>query len=117
MATPKHASDDLDVGELKATTATSTVPTIVQFGSEQCAHCPPATVVMSQLTADFEFVWVYQDCLSKLAEEFQIAKLPALAVWGGSVEHVLIYQGLRGDQVKDIVARHCKRRLILDAVF
>ena len=73
---------------------------------------------MSQLTAEFEFTWVYQDCLtSTLAEELGIAKLPALAVWGGGVENVLIYQGLRGDEVNHIVARHCKRRLILDAEF
>jgi len=117
MPEAAHADVDLGMGGLEKTAATPHDPTVVQFGSEICAHCPAATLLLSQLTADFRFSWVYQDCLSELAEEFQISKLPAIAVWGGDRATVMVYQGLRGDQVRDVVERHCARRLVLDADF
>ena len=117
MPEAAHAGVDLGMGGLEATAATPQGPTVVQFGSEICAHCPAATLLLSQLTADFHFSWVYQDCLSELAEEFQISKLPAIAIWGGTRDTVMIYQGLRGDEVRDVVERYCKRRLVLDADF
>jgi thioredoxin-like negative regulator of GroEL len=109
--------DDIDMHGLRRSGGTPQVPTVLQFGSEACAHCPAATTLLSQLTADYNFSWVYQDCLSVLADEFQIARLPAIVVWSGDHTDVAIYQGLRGDQVREVVAKHCARRLVLDADF
>jgi len=109
--------DDIDMEGLRRSGGTREVPTVLQFGSEACAHCPAATTLLSQLTADYNFSWVYQDCLSELAEEFQISRLPALVVWSGDHTDVAIYQGLRGEQVHEVVQKHCARRLVLDAEF
>lgn len=109
--------DDIDMDGLRRSGGTPQVPTVLQFGSEACAHCPAATTLLSQLTADYNFSWVYQDCLSELAEEFQISRLPAIVVWSGDHTDVAVYQGLRGDQVSAVVAKHCARRLVLDADF
>ena len=89
MPEPQHTDEDLGMGGLEATAATPHDPTVVQFGSEICAHCPAATLLLSQLTA----------------------------VGGGNRETVMVYQGLRGDQVKGVVEKHCARRLVLDADF
>ena len=111
------ATDDIDMDGLQRAGGTRAVPTVLQFGSEACAHCPAATTLLSQLTADYNFSWVYQDCLSPLAEEFEISKLPAIVVWSGDHSNVAVYQGLRGEQVKEVVEKHCAPRLVLDAEF
>lgn len=110
-------SDEIDMDGLRRSGGTSAVPTVLQFGSEACAHCPAATTLLGQLTADYNFSWVYQDYLSVLAEEFQIYKLPAIVVWSGDHSSVAVYQALRGEQVKEVVEKHCARRLVLDAEF
>jgi thioredoxin-like negative regulator of GroEL len=110
-------TDDIDMDGLQRSGGTRAVPTVLQFGSEACAHCPAATTLLSQLTADYNFTWVYQDCLSDLALEFQISKLPAIVVWSGNRDNVMVYQGLRGEHVRAVVAQHCARRLVLDAEF
>ena len=109
--------EEIDLDGLRRSGGTRETPTVLQFGSEACAHCPAATTLLSQLTADYIFSWVYQDYLSVLAEEFEITKLPAIVVWSGDHSDVVVYQGLRGEQVRDVVEKHCAPRLILDAEF
>ena len=110
-------AEEIDMSDLQRSGGTRETPTVLQFGSEACAHCPAATTLLSQLTADYNFSWVYQDYLSVLAEEFQISRLPAIVVWSGDHSDVAVYQGLRGEQVREVVEKHCARRLVLDAEF
>ena len=95
------------------------MPLIIQFGSEQCALCPAATIDMSDAAKVYDFVWKYEDVFkseTELAEELNVTALPALFVSHDQSNYKL-YQKLRGDDVTAIVKEHCKPRLVLDAEF
>lgn len=93
------------------------MPLIVQFGSEQCALCPQATLDIDKAKKEYEFRWTYEDApTSPLAEELDVAALPAVLVFHDKENYVL-YQKLRGDEVTEIIKEHCKPRLVLDAEF
>ena len=115
MAQPV-VSPCLSMEELTKTDATSEFPTILQFGSEICAHCPAATISISKLTSCFKFKWIYSDANSDLAEEFTVSKLPAIVIWRGQGGYSL-YQGLRGDDAEKVIKMHCSPHLSLDADF
>ncbi len=95
----------------------SGMPLIVQFGSERCALCPQATLDIDKAKKEYEFRWTYHDApTSTLAEELDVAALPAMLVFHDKGNYVL-YQKLRGDEVTEIIKEHCKPRLVLDAEF
>ena len=104
------AEGDIDMEYLERQT-TLLQTTLLQFGSKACVHCPKATSVLGDLTAEYAFSWIYQDCSSPLVEEFSITRLPAIVVWTGDRKQVTVYQGLRGDAVKKVVTDHCAARL------
>lgn len=92
-------------------------PLVVQFGSEQCALCPQATLDVDCAMKRYEFKWKYEDApTSSLAEELDVAMLPALLVFHSSSCYTL-YQKLRGTNVAEIIKEHCKPRLVLDEDF
>ena len=99
------------MADLEATNATIECPTILQIGAEACAHCPQTTVCISRLTPDFTFTWIYANVLSELAEEFAVAKLPAVVVYKGADIEPILYQQIRGDGAKAIIAAHCPMKL------
>ena len=108
----------LTLEDLQKSGGTPACPTLLQFGSEMCAHCPVATIAVSQATANFKFTWIYSDVLGELGEEFIIGKLPAIVIWKGDTEDFELFQGIRGqEQVLDIIKKHCQPRLQLDADF
>ena len=93
------------------------VPLVVQFGSEQCALCPQATLDLDAAKKSHDFVWHYEDVISStLAEELNVTGLPALLVFHDATNYVL-YQKLRGTDVTEIVKEHCPPRLVLDEDF
>ena len=95
------------------------MPLIIQFGSEQCALCPKATIDMTDAVKAYDFVWKYEDVFkseTELAEELNVTALPALLVFHDRCNYKL-YQKLRGEDVTKIVRDHCKPRLVLNAEF
>ena len=99
--------------------AQGVMPLIVQFGSEQCALCPKATIDMADAVKAYDFVWKYEDVFkseTELAAELNVTALPALFVFHDQFKYKL-YQRLRGDDVGTIVKAHCKPRLVLNAEF
>ena len=93
------------------------VPLVVQFGSEQCALCPQATLDVDCAMKRYEFEWKYEDAhTSSLAEALDVAMLPAILVYH-SAECYTLYQKLRGTNVMEIVKEHCKPRLVLTEEF
>lgn len=81
-------------------------PLVVQFGLPTCALCPQATADVELMQTKVPFVHVHCDAHSDLAAELNVALLPALLVFHGPTKHAL-YQKLRGDDVKDVIRRHC----------
>ena len=95
------------------------MPLIIQFGSEQCALCPKATIDMTDAVKAYDFVWKYEDVFKSetdLAAELNVTALPALFVFHDRSNYKL-YQKLRGEDVTTIVKEHCKPRLVLNAEF
>tara|TARA_B110000093_G_scaffold182191_1_gene228145 strand:+ start:1556 stop:1873 length:318 start_codon:yes stop_codon:yes gene_type:complete len=93
------------------------LPLVVQFGSEQCALCPQATLDLDALKKSYDFEWRYQDVISStFAEELDVTALPALLVFH-NVDHYTLYERLRGADVTEIVKEHCPHRLVLDEDF
>ena len=89
----------------------------MQFGSEQCALCPQATLDLDAAKKSFDFAWQYEDATtSALAEELDVTALPALLVFHNAYNFTL-YQKLRGTDVNSIVNEHCPPRLVLDEDF
>lgn len=95
------------------------VPLVIQFGSEQCALCPQATLDLDKASKTHHFVWKYEDVFTSetgLAEELNVTALPALFVFH-SVDRFTLYQKLRGTEVLDVIKEHCMPRLVLDEEF
>ena len=93
------------------------LPLVVQFGSEQCALCPKATLDLDLAQKAYQFDWKYQDATtSSFAEELEVTALPALLVFHDACNYTL-YQKLRGTDVTEIVKEHCRPRLVLDEDF
>lgn len=82
------------------------LPLLVQFGLPTCALCPQATADVKDMQDKIPFVHVHCDAHSDLAVELNIALLPALLVFHDPTKHAL-YQKLRGNDVKDVIRRHC----------
>ena len=92
---------------------------MIQFGSEQCALCPKATLDLDVAIKTYRFKWIYEDVFTSetgLAEEFNVTALPALFVFHSS-DRFELYQKLRGDEVARIIKEHCVPRLVLDEEF
>ena len=90
---------------------------VVQFGSEQCALCPKATLDLDKAKKSHDFVWRYEDATtSSFAEELEVTALPALLVFHDAFNYTL-YQKLRGTDVVEIIKEHCPPRLVLDEDF
>lgn len=92
------------------------MPLLVQFGSEWCALCPQATLDLHAAVKDYEFRWTYEDASSDLSQELEVVALPALLVFHDKTRYVL-YQKLRGSDIKDVIREHCPPRLKLDEDF
>ena len=93
------------------------LPLVVQFGSDQCALCPQATLDLDAAKKLYDFVLKYEDATtSTLAVELDVTALPALLVFH-DVWNYTLYQKLRGTDVAAIVKEHCPPRLVLDADF
>ena len=95
------------------------VPLVIQFGSEQCALCPQATLYLDGASKTHHFVWEYEDVFtseSGLAEELNVTALPALLVFHDA-DRFTLYQKLRGTEVLDVIKEHCVPRLVLDEEF
>ena len=89
------------------------MPLLVQFGSDQCALCPQATLDLHAAVKDYDFRWTYEDASSELSQELEVAALPAVLVFHDKTRYTL-YQKLRGADVKALVKEHCPPRLKLD---
>ena len=99
--------------------ATLDVPTplVVQFGSEQCALCPKATLELDAAQKVRSFDWKYMDATSsELAEELEVTALPAMLIFHDLYTYTL-YEKLRGSDIKELIEEHCPPRLVLDAEF
>ena len=97
--------------------ANSSVPLVVQFGSEQCALCPKATLDLDAAQKQYHFEWRHEDAIiSSLAEDLEVAALPALLVFCDHFNYT-VYQKLRNDQVLEVVKFHCHPRLVLNEEF
>ena len=97
--------------------ANSSVPLVVQFGSEQCALCPKATLDLDAAQKQYHFEWRHEDVTtSSLAEELEVTALPALLVFRDPLNYA-VYQKLRNDDVTEVVKEHCPPRLVLDEEF
>ena len=97
--------------------ANSSVPLVVQFGSEQCALCPKATLDLDAAQKQYHFEWRHEDATtSSLAEELEVTALPALLVFRDHFNYS-VYQKLRNDQVLEVVKFHCQPRLVLNEEF
>lgn len=89
--------------------ADANMPLIVQFGNEQCAFCPKATLDLHAATKTHAFKWKYEDIFSGLAEELEVAALPALLVFHNT-EHYTLYERLRDNEVTNVIWEHCDTR-------
>lgn len=92
------------------------MPLLVQFGSDQCALCPQATLDLHAAVKYYDFRWTYQDASSDLSQELEVAALPAVLVFHDKSRYVL-YQKLRGCDLKKVIREHCSPRLKLDEDF
>ena len=94
-------------------------PLLLQFGSEQCALCPQATLDIDAAQKSFVFKWEYRDVLttgSDIAEELDIVQLPAVLVFRSATDYK-VYQRLRGDDIRAIIKENFEPRLVTDAEF
>ena len=92
-------------------------PLVVQFGSEQCALCPKATLDLDAAQKVRSFEWKYIDATtSEFAEELEVTGLPAMLVLRDAYNYTL-YQKLRGSDVTEVIHEQCPPRLVLDAEF
>ena len=99
--------------------ADAAMPLVIQFGSEQCALCPQATLDLDVASKTHHFVWKYVDVFKAehdLAEELNVTALPALFVFHDAGRYTL-YQKLRGTDVAEIIKEHCMPRLVLNEEF
>lgn len=99
--------------------AHAAMPLVIQFGSEQCALCPQATLDLDVAIKTHHFVWKYVDVFKAehdLAEELDVTALPALFIFHDAHRYTL-YQKLRGTDVAEIIKEHCMPRLVLDEEF
>ena len=102
---------------LAARPANSSVPLVVQFGSEQCVLCPKATLDLDAAQKQYHFEWRHEDAtISSLAEELEVTALPALLVFRDPLNYA-VYQKLRNQDVMEVVKEHCQPRLVLDDEF
>lgn len=121
------------------------VPIVVQFETHACALCPDASKRISELIKTHHFTWYGQftrthttrrsqlccvllsflplvrrhqmdATISKLAEDLEVTKLPAIAVIH-SVDRYKLYQQLRGEDVDRAIEAECAKRLVLDEDF
>lgn len=102
-----------------ANSASAQLPLVIQFGSEQCALCPQATLDLDAAIKSHNFVWKYEDVFKsemELAEQLNVTALPALFVFHSATQHML-YQKLRGADVLEVIKKHCLPRLVLDEEF
>ena len=118
----EHVADDWTKHELLQTylanrPGNSSVPLVVQFGSEQCVLCPKATLDLDAAQKNYYFEWRHEDAItSTLAEELEVLALPALLVFRDHFNYTL-YQKLRDNQVLEVVKFHCQPRLVLNEEF
>jgi len=92
-------------------------PLVIQFGSEQCALCPKATLDIDAAQNFRSFEWKYNDATSsELAEELEVTALPAMLVFHDLYNYTL-YQKLRGLDIKEVIEEQCPPRLVLNAEF
>ena len=92
-------------------------PLVVQFGSEQCALCPKATLDLDAAQKVRSFEWKYHDATtSEFAEELEVTALPAMLVFHDLYNYTL-YQKLRGSDITELIEEQCPPRLVLDADF
>lgn len=94
-------------------------PLLLQFGSEQCALCPQATLDIDSAQKSFVFKWEYRDVLSDvlgIAEELEIVQLPAVLVFRSATDFK-VYQRLRGTDIRAIIKENFEPRLVTDAEF
>jgi len=95
----------------------ASAPLVVQFGSEQCALCPKATLDLDAAMKNYRFEWQHEDATtSSLAEELEVVALPALLVLRDAFNYTL-YQKLRNDDVLQVVKFHCQPRFVMDEDF
>lgn len=102
-----------------ADSSNAAAPLVIQFGSEQCALCPQATLLLDGASKTHHFVWKYEDVFTSetgLAEELNVTALPALFVFHDA-DRFTLYQKLRGTEVLDVIKEHCMPRLVLDEEF
>jgi len=91
----------------------------MQFGSEQCALCPKATLDIDYAQKSFVFRWEYRDVLSSgsdIAEELEIVQLPAVLVFRSPTDYK-VYQKLRGADIFAIIKENFKPRFLIDEEF
>ena len=92
-------------------------PLVIQFGSENCALCPKATLDIDAAQNFRSFEWKYNDATSsELAEELEVTALPAMLVFHDLYNYTL-YQKLRGLDIKEVIEEQCPPRLVIDADF
>ena len=92
-------------------------PLVIQFGSENCALCPKATLDIDAAQNFRSFEWQYHDATtSELAEELEVTALPAMLVFHDLYNYTL-YQKLRGLDIKEVIEEQCPPRLVIDADF
>ena len=120
--TDEHVPEDWTNHELLRTfladrEPNSSVPLVVQFGSELCALCPKATLDLDAAQKTYQFEWRHENVTtSSLAEELEVVALPALLVFSDHFNYT-VYQKLRNDQVLEVVKFHCQPRLVLNEEF
>tara|TARA_B110000858_G_C17809459_1_gene480118 strand:+ start:2506 stop:2844 length:339 start_codon:yes stop_codon:yes gene_type:complete len=106
-----------DWGELSPFLENLKLPIVVQFGKDQCAHCPDAALRVDGLMKTHQFTWQYHDATtSHLAEELNVHKLPAVLIFHSATKYKL-YEQLRGDDINKIINAECAPRLLLDQEF
>ena len=80
-------------------------PLVVQFGLPTCRLCPQATRDVEEMHNQWNFVHVHCDAHSDLAQELDVALLPALLVFHSPSKYAL-HQKLRDSDVKDVIKKH-----------
>lgn len=115
---PEWTKNETIQAHLKArATLDVATPLVLQFGSEQCALCPKATLDLDAAQKVRSFEWQYHDAItSELAEELGVTALPAMLVFQ-DLDNYTLYQKMRGSDVTDVIEEQCPPRLVLDAEF
>tara|TARA_B100000795_G_C22708078_1_gene402401 strand:- start:72 stop:449 length:378 start_codon:yes stop_codon:yes gene_type:complete len=114
-----QVQDPLELPCLQEYCKDATQPLLMQFGSEQCALCPKATLDIDYAQKSFVFRWEYRDVLSSgsdIAEELEIVQLPAVLVFRSPTDYK-VYQKLRGADIFAIIKENFKPRFLIDEEF